>query len=439
MRSAIGGSVLFVLLCTLPHAYGANWVRSGNGYIVEKEMRDNSPIIFGVLETPPPNSNNCSGDELGGDRVLRFYVEKLYEMVGDSFDVNNVYVDGFGSGEYALSVWLTDWQARGYGRKLPPMYVTNDWGHPYSIYVCVGSLTQAATTDDSLQKIALWYDGPVEKTNESEGYDLRNVIDSLKASRSVLSASDLNGPGTKTVSTMDPFPGLPDFIINDLKLTSVSEQERYIYQDTETIQVHAYAQNIGVANWAGSASDIYIKFYLSNGYKVDAPNERTYIGSEVIQEGNINVGVTKHEIDNLPIPSYYLNPGVYNVVACIDAENEVSEMQESNNCSTEAVFTVAPRPDFNVVQAYFTDRQTQFTPGNVAKFSVLINNAGWNAPSDISITYFLNGCSFVHKLQITVHARYADGQLLNGFLQLGVRGILITFKSTFFEECMVND
>jgi hypothetical protein len=164
------------------------------------------------------------------------------------------------------------------------------------------------------------------------------------------------GPGYEIIATESPDPDLPDFVLDSLILKNSSGVEKYVFNNTETIQMHSYSENIGDADWAAfpgedEADDIYVKFYLSNGYKEDDHDDWIRVGNEQIQKGNLDVGDTKHESATLNLATANngspLAPGVYNIVACVDRvsdqdneDGEVPEKHKSNNCSTEAVFTV---------------------------------------------------------------------------------------------------
>lgn len=165
------------------------------------------------------------------------------------------------------------------------------------------------------------------------------------------------GPGFDTISTDPPEPDLPDFILDSLILKDTSGNERYSYGATETIEMHSYSKNIGDADWAAfegqsEAEDIDVRFYLSTEYKEDDHDDWIRVGLvQEISKGNLDVGDTKHEYTSLSLATADngspLTPGVYNIVACVDRnqddhneDGEVPEKHKSNNCSTEAVFTV---------------------------------------------------------------------------------------------------
>lgn len=168
------------------------------------------------------------------------------------------------------------------------------------------------------------------------------------------------GSGGGNLATDSTEASLPDFILDSLILKNSSGAEQYSFSNTETVQMHSYSKNIGDANWAAfpghdEAEAIDVRFYLSNGYKEDAHSEWRRMATEQIQKGNLDVGETKHEWASLYLATANngspLAPGVYNIVACVDRnhdenneDGEVPEIHKSNNCSTEAVFTVQAAP-----------------------------------------------------------------------------------------------
>ena len=165
------------------------------------------------------------------------------------------------------------------------------------------------------------------------------------------------GSGGGNLPTESEELDLPDFIMDSLVLKDSSGTERYLFSQTETIEMHSYSKNIGDADWAAfpgqsEADDIDVRFYLSSGYKEDDHDDWIRVGSvQEISKGNLDVGDTKHEYTSFSLATANngspLAPGVYNIVACVDRnqdedneDGEVPEKHKSNNCSTEAVFTV---------------------------------------------------------------------------------------------------
>lgn len=55
--------------------------------------------------------------------------------------------------------------------------------------------------------------------------------------------------------------------------------EKYTWKINETVYVHDYIDNIGTADWKGSAKKIKVPFYLSKGTKEDSHSEWVRITS----------------------------------------------------------------------------------------------------------------------------------------------------------------
>lgn len=205
------------------------------------------------------------------------------------------------------------------------------------------------------------------------------------------------GPGYQTVPTESPDPNLPNFVVNSLVLKDNSGVEKYSFKKSETMQMHSYSKNIGDANWAAfpgqsEADHIHFKFYLSNGYKEDDHDNWIRVGNEQIQKGNLNVGETKHEWATLNLATANngspLALGVYNIVGCVDRESDedngdgaVPEKHRSDNCSTEAVFTVEGLSNLSVSVIQIENMNgnviTMAEPGNTVRILALARNIGY--------------------------------------------------------------
>ena len=210
-----------------------NWVRSTN-VIYEKEWNNSKPLIFGQLIDPPANNNNCSADESGPDKALSFDISILHRLAGRSFDVNNIYIDGIASGEYALNLLQLEFLRHGYNWAIPYLLSNNWMSNGEKVYICVGSFAQIIGRSGPLESIILWYDGSVQTNyhssprngeNDSSDYsgskvDMRTVKGSLKVSNTGQKPEDIPGPGYQ--STPDPqeteSPNLPDFIVKKVIL-----------------------------------------------------------------------------------------------------------------------------------------------------------------------------------------------------------------------------
>ena len=137
MRKIVCWTCLVLLLCG-SLAQAGNWVKNGY-YIPEKGWSSGDGYkINGKLVSPPMNENGCDGSDMS----LKFNIQYLRSMVGASFDVNNIYVDGVSGGEYALNVLQTEFAAHGHGFTLPYLWKNNGDGYNWSqyggyVYTCV--------------------------------------------------------------------------------------------------------------------------------------------------------------------------------------------------------------------------------------------------------------------------------------------------------------
>lgn len=202
----------------------------------------------------------------------------------------------------------------------------------------------------------------------------------------------LLGVGIQTLVADPPVPDLPDFITRSVRLYDTSNTERYTYLQTETIRIHSITENIGDANWAGDRDDMYVMALLSNGYKEDSHSEWRNVGMQQIQKGNIKVGDEKDEYFTVNLATLNngiaLSPGTYNFVVCSDrkevndnGDGEVPEKHKSNNCSTEAVFSVTADPSYvapqpNLVAHSFVFLQAPTYASDFVRFRASITNQG---------------------------------------------------------------
>ncbi|MFC1608849.1 M23 family metallopeptidase [Patescibacteria group bacterium] len=161
------------------------------------------------------------------------------------------------------------------------------------------------------------------------------------------------GPGIE--SDPDPEensdPGEPNFVVTDVKLKTVSGEEKYIWDKSEELYTHAWFDNKGDADWEGSHDYVEVRYYLSKGLKEDLHSEWQRVGIDYIQKYNLDVSDDpKHEEDRLILLNKEsIVPGnYYNIVVCVDRTvdqnnggGDVDEIHESDNCSTEAVFYVS--------------------------------------------------------------------------------------------------
>ncbi len=143
------------------------------------------------------------------------------------------------------------------------------------------------------------------------------------------------------------FSTLPDFYVKKFWLETPGGTEKYTYSLGDTIITKARFKNIGEGSCSG---DITGHFYLSNGYDEDPHSGDGHwrrINASTTHCSNLEPGETHTETETTIISEWITEPGVYNIVACIDHPQDdhnnggdYAEEHESNNCSTEAVFTV---------------------------------------------------------------------------------------------------
>lgn len=141
----------------------------------------------------------------------------------------------------------------------------------------------------------------------------------------------------------EPKSGLPNFVTPKSWLSpDGGSTEKYYYQPGEKAYACSITKNIGEAD---SPSDIKVMFLLSDGYKEDAHSDWEQVGDlQNIRDYNLEIGESKKECTDFNVPN---DPGIYNIVACADrtvtsgnGDGDVEEMHKSDNCSTEAVFSV---------------------------------------------------------------------------------------------------
>ena len=165
-----------------------------------------------------------------------------------------------------------------------------------------------------------------------------------------------NGPGSTSAVTGSPAANPPDFIVNRSWLETVGGVEQYVFAKTDEVKMKAQFKNIGTGEIANDAI-IQARAYLSKGYKEDSHNEWVRVGTDEIRGDSLDVGETHTETEGLKLwERSDIKPGkTYNIVWCIDRiadqNNGIGawpERYESNNCSTETVFTVSGTFDFRI-------------------------------------------------------------------------------------------
>lgn len=142
--------------------------------------------------------------------------------------------------------------------------------------------------------------------------------------------------GITTMPTVsDPSSSQADFIVDKFWIENSLGNKVKILYPGESFTTKGKVKNRGSAN---SPSAITVKYYRSNGRKVDSNKQE--VGSDTIQAYNLPSGGTHTESVNLTAPT---TPGTYNYTFCADTGNVVSEKHESNNCSDELIVEVVRR------------------------------------------------------------------------------------------------
>jgi surface antigen len=129
-----------------------------------------------------------------------------------------------------------------------------------------------------------------------------------------------------------------DFVITKHWLEDDFGKRRRSFNPNEHVAMKGQVKNIGGGK---SPSAITMKFYRSNGKKVDS-NKQT-VGTDTIQASSMTVGDTHTETESMNVPA---TVGTYNTIACADTAKVVTEEHEGNNCFKPYIFRVNPRNTF---------------------------------------------------------------------------------------------
>ncbi len=146
----------------------------------------------------------------------------------------------------------------------------------------------------------------------------------------------MSGPGFEAPATDEAIPNLPDFIVRKTWLVTPWGDETYKFGMQESFDTKAQSENIGDGNCVrGEIDTITGHFYLSRGYKEDVHSGEgawRRIDSTTTQCDNLKPGDTHTETKNTVISQWITEPGIYNIVYCIDhPENDhKSRLTERN-------------------------------------------------------------------------------------------------------------
>lgn len=209
------------------------------------------------------------------------------------------------------------------------------------------------------------------------------------------------GQGFEILTTKEPLISPPDFVVNWTKLYTPWGDEKYKFGMNESFDTKAQSENKGDGSCPieiGESDTITGHFYLSRGYKEDAHSgDKAWrrLDSTTTKCGNLKPGDTHTETKNTVIREWVTEPGIYNIVYCVDHPKDDhnnggdhQEKHESNNCSTEAVFEVVADPVVNVdprtVDFITNSLQFRGTPpkyaGDQAHFGAYVVNIGNSTP-----------------------------------------------------------
>ena len=188
-------------------------------------------------------------------------------------------------------------------------------------------------------------------------YYIACLSDDSEESNTANNCSD----GSKAVQVTVQAPGQPDLVVRNARVDDSTPSAG------STIRMDVDVYNQGNA----TASSSRLHYYRGNTYLDDDPVK------------SLDRGETSSEYDsNLPVPS---TSGTYYYIACADAEYDVSESNENNNCASVEVTVQAPgQPDLVVenVRGEFKD------DGSQVKMYVTVRNAGSASASSSRLHYY---------------------------------------------------
>ncbi len=250
-------------------------------------------------------------------------------------------------------------------------------------------------------------------------------------------AIQIGKPGPGYESTPNPeeqeSPGLPDFIVEKVWLENTLGEEIYDYPIWQEVKMKARVKNIGEGGIQDN-DDIELRFYLSNGYKEDSHSEWIRVGKDNTKGRSLDPEETHTETEGLKL---WKQDGLQigdtkNIVACIDRTRDqnngigqYAEEHESNNCSTEAVFTVnnvpkpePPKANFITQNLKLTHNRTWLYGGDLYGLEVDIKNNGpGNSPTGIRTSYDIKGPGTGNNWQRVADDGSDKNELTSGKIQ----------------------
>lgn len=201
----------------------------------------------------------------------------------------------------------------------------------------------------------------------------------------IISISGVDSSDSET-SAGDPITGggssgsRPDLRIKSLRVLNASKQEVATLHIGQPAYCGMKIENVGNAD----AGFFQTRCYLSEGLKTDSSPED--LGKEDTQ--SLDQGNEKDEFEDFNAPQY---PGWYNLMACADSAQQVTESNESNQCKKEVAFEVVSSPNLTMVSITFTNNVNVFNPGGAFHVQGVAKNLGENFGRTTRIGWFLTG------------------------------------------------
>lgn len=172
----------------------------------------------------------------------------------------------------------------------------------------------------------------------------------------------------------------PDFTVRE---AFINHHHKLIRPGKEEL-IMTRLKNIGKER---SPSSISVKYWRSDGLKIDEKEKRRDLGTDTIQAQNLPPGDSKWEQKHFTAPS---TEGKYNISVEMDEEEKIAEVNEDNNLSDPYVFEVK-KPELYFSSASVTGGATTYFPGDIFELKTFTENDGAEPGPDAKIGYYLDG------------------------------------------------
>ncbi|MCI5058764.1 MAG: hypothetical protein MRY83_21810, partial [Flavobacteriales bacterium] len=166
----------------------------------------------------------------------------------------------------------------------------------------------------------------------------------------------------------------PDYVMTAMTL----DQSTYIPGDNMSIECKVKNQG----NKSGGSSTV--KYYFSNNSILDASD--TYIESDNVS-GLAAGDISPSETINFTLPSN-TTAGTKYIIFEADANNDVSEKNESNNIGKKSFQVTIPKPDLRVISPTITPLSVE--AGDNLNISATVKNFGNLGSSSTKLKYYLS-------------------------------------------------